>query len=127
MNLIERGRNYGYPVVSNGDHYDGRPIPDHDTRPEFAAPALSWTPVINPAALIFYTGSEFPAWRGNALIASLGAGALVRVAIAGDRAREVERIGLGRRIRSVAQAPEGALYVLEDGPGGRLLKVTAKP
>jgi len=125
LNRIERGRNYGYPIVSNGDHYDGRPIPDHDTRPEFAAPAISWSPVISPAALIFYTGSEFPAWRGQALIASLGANALVRVAIDGDRAREVERIALGRRIRAVGQAPDGALYVLEDGPGGRLLKLTA--
>ena len=127
LNRIERGRNYGYPIVSNGDHYDGRPIPDHDTRPEFAAPVISWTPVISPAALIFYTGSEFPAWRGQALIASLGANALVRVAIDGDRAREVERVALGERIRAVEQGPDGALYVLEDGPGGRLLKLTAKP
>jgi glucose/arabinose dehydrogenase len=129
MNLIVRGANYGYPIVSNGDHYDGRPIPDHDTRPEFAAPAISWTPVISPAALIFYTGSEFPAWRGQALIASLSAGALVRVATDGEQAREVERLALGQRIREVEQGPDGALFVLEDGTapsGGRLLKLTAR-
>jgi glucose/arabinose dehydrogenase len=129
LNRIVRGKNYGYPIVSNGDHYDGKPIPDHDTRPEFAAPALSWTPVISPAALIFYTGSEFPAWRGQALIASLGANALVRVAIDGASAREVERIALGQRIREVEQGPDGAVYVLEDGvapAGGRLLKLTAR-
>ena len=129
LNRIARGANYGYPIVSNGDHYDGRPIPDHDTRPEFAAPALSWTPVISPAALIFYTGSEFPAWRGHALIASLSAGALVRVEIDGDRAREAERYAMGQRIREVEQGPDGALYLLDDGKapsGGRLLKLTAQ-
>jgi glucose/arabinose dehydrogenase len=125
LNLVVRGSNYGYPIVSNGDHYDGRPIPDHDTKPEFAAPAISWTPVISPAALIFYTGSEFPAWRGNALIASLSANALVRVAVDGQDAREVERLALGHRIREVEQGPDGAIWVLEDGSGGRLLKLTA--
>lgn len=129
LNRIVRGANYGYPIVSNGDHYDGRPIPDHDTRPEFAAPALSWTPVISPAALIFYTGGEFPTWRGNALIASLSAGALVRVEIDGEKAREAARYALGQRIREVEQGPDGALYLLEDGKapsGGRLLKLTAQ-
>jgi glucose/arabinose dehydrogenase len=126
LNLVARGANYGYPIVSNGDHYDGKPIPDHDTRPEFAAPAISWTPVISPAALIFYSGSEFPAWRGNALIASLSALGLVRVAIDGDRARELERYALDRRIRDVAQGPDGAIWVLEDGAGGRLLVLKAR-
>jgi glucose/arabinose dehydrogenase len=128
LNLVVRGSNYGYPIVSNGDHYDGRPIPDHDTRPEFAAPAISWTPVISPAALIFYTGSEFPAWRGNALLAGLSANALVRVEVDGQKAREVERLALGQRIRDVEQGPDGAIWVLEDGAppsGGRLLKLTA--
>jgi glucose/arabinose dehydrogenase len=128
LNLVVRGANYGYPIVSNGDHYDGRAIPDHDTRPEFAAPAISWTPVISPAALIFYRGGEFPSWRGHALIAGLSANALVRVEIAGSQAREVERLALGQRIREVEQGPDGALWVLEDGKapsGGRLLKLTA--
>src|SRR5262245_22783271 len=60
LNRVERGANYGYPIVSNGDHYDGRRIPDHDTRPEFKAPAVWWTPVISPSDLIFYSGDEFP-------------------------------------------------------------------
>ncbi len=129
LNLLVRGSNYGYPIVSNGDHYDGRPIPDHDTRPEFAAPAVSWTPVISPAALIFYTGSEFAAWRGNALIAGLSANALVRVEVAGQKTREVERLALGQRIREVEQGPDGAVWLLEDGEapsGGRLLRMTAR-
>ena len=127
LNLVVRGANYGYPIVSNGDHYDGRPIPNHDTRPEFAAPAVSWTPVISPADLIFYSGSAFPAWRGNALIASLSSQALVRVEIDGEKAREVERFAMGRRIREVEQGPDGAIWLLEDGAGdsgGRLLKLT---
>lgn len=129
MNLIQRGANYGYPIVSNGDHYNGRPIPDHDTRPEFAKPAISWTPVISPGDLMFYRGNLFPAWRGNALIAGLSSQAIIRVEIEGETAREVERYKMGQRIRAVAEGPDGALWVLEDqrrGGSGRLLKLTPK-
>jgi glucose/arabinose dehydrogenase len=127
FNLIEEGRNYGYPIVSNGDHYDGTPIPDHDTRPEFAAPKISWTPVISPSSLIFYSGSMFPQWRGSALIGGLSSKALVRVAVEGDTAREAERWDMGERIREVEQGPDGSVYLLEDeadGSGGRLLQLT---
>ncbi len=127
FNRIERGSNYGYPIVSNGEHYDGRPIPDHDTRPEFNAPELFWTPVISPSSLIFYSGNLFRAWRGSALIGALSGKALVRVAIDGDTAREVERWPMEQRIREVEQAPDGSIYLLEDtsdGGGGRLLRLT---
>ncbi len=129
LNLIERGANYGYPVVSNGDHYDGREIPDHDARPEFRAPALWWTPVVSPGNLIVYRGALFEGWQGNALIAGLSARAIVRVALDGAEAREVGRYDMGARIRSVVEGPGGALWVLEDERGdsaGRLLKVTPK-
>jgi aldose sugar dehydrogenase len=129
LNHLERGSNYGYPLVSDGDHYDGRVIPDHRTRPEFNAPEIVWTPVISPSSMIFYSGSDFPAWRGSALIGGLSSQGLVRVAINGNSAREVERIPLGARIREVEQGPEGALYVLEDernGSQGRLLRLTAR-
>ena len=129
LNLIRRGANYGYPVVSNGDHYDGRAIPDHETRPEFQAPAVTWTPVISPGKLMFYRGTLFPDWRGDALIAGLSAAAIVRVELDGERAREVERYVMGARIRAVVEGPDGALWVLEDesnGNGGRLLKLTPK-
>jgi aldose sugar dehydrogenase len=129
LNLIKRGANYGYPVVSNGDHYDDRAIPDHDTRPEFQAPAVTWTPVISPGKLMFYRGALFPDWRGDALIAGLSAKAIIRVELDGERAREVERYDMGARIRTVAEGPDGALWVLEDernGSGGRLLKLTPK-
>lgn len=129
LNRVIRGQNYGYPVVSNGDHYDGREIPDHDTRPEFEEPKVWWTPVISPGDMIFYDGNEFPEWRGNALIAGLSSRALVRIELEGDGASEAERYDMGARIRSVAQGPNGALWVLEDergGSEGRLLKLTRK-
>jgi glucose/arabinose dehydrogenase len=99
FNLIERGTNYGYPVVSNGNHYDGKDIPDHDTRPEFNAPEITFHEV-SPAGLAFYTGTLFPAWRGNAF--------------------------MGGRIREVEAGPDGAIWVLEDGgrgSEGRLLRL----
>ncbi|MCP5475758.1 MAG: PQQ-dependent sugar dehydrogenase [Rhodanobacteraceae bacterium] len=126
LNRVVRGANYGYPIVSNGDHYDGRDIPDHDTRPEFSAPAISWTPVISPGDVIFYTGNQFPAWNGNALAAGLSSKSLVRIQIDGESAREVERFDMGQRIREVEQGPDGAIYLLEDGANARLLKLTPK-
>jgi len=124
LNLIERGKNYGYPIVSNGDHYDGRPIPDHPTRPEFAAPKIWWTPVISPGDFILYSGSMFPEWRGDALIAGLSSQALVHVDVDGAEAREVERWPMGQRIREVEEGPDGSVYLLEDGGNGRLLRLT---
>lgn len=126
--IVPRG-NYGYPVVSNGDHYDGREIPDHDTRPEFIKPAIWWTPVISPGNLTVYRGSLFADWRGDALAAGLSSRAIVRIELDGDSAREVERYPMGARIRSVVEGPDGALWVLEDDLGeskGRLLKLTPK-
>ncbi|UVO55511.1 PQQ-dependent sugar dehydrogenase [Sphingomonas sp. SUN039] len=127
LNLILPGKNYGYPIVSNGDHYDGRNIPDHPTRPEFEAPKVSWNPVISPGGLIFYSGKLFPAWKGSAFIGGLSSQALVRISFDGEKAREAERFDMGKRIREVEQGPDGALYVLEDGAGGRLLRLTPKP
>ncbi|MGB5738494.1 MAG: PQQ-dependent sugar dehydrogenase [Woeseia sp.] len=124
LNLVRRGNNYGYPIVSNGDHYGGGNIPDHDTRPEFAAPAAWWTPVISPSSLMFYDGALFPEWRGDALIGGLSSQALIRVELDGESAREVERYAMGKRIRAVVQGPDGAVWLLEDGSGGRLLKLT---
>lgn len=127
LNLIRKGANYGYPVVSNGDHYDGRPIPDHPTRPEFQAPVITWTPVISPAGFVIYDGAMFPAWKGSGFIGGLSSKGVVRVAFDGTGAREAERFDLGTRIREVEQGPDGALWLLEDGmrgANGRLLKLT---
>lgn len=130
LNLIKRGVNYGYPIVSNGDHYDGRKIPDHDTHPEFQKPALWWNPVISPGCLTIYRGRLFPGWRGDALVAGLSSKAIVRIDLDGERAREIARYDMGTRIRSVVEGSDGALWVLEDesrgGGNGRLLKLTPK-
>lgn len=123
LNLVERGINYGWPVVSYGDNYDGSPIPDHPTRPEFREPAISWNPVIAPGNFIFYSGKLWPEWRGNAIAAGLGSQALVRVAIDGMKGTEAARYAMGRRLRDVAEGPDGSLWVAEDGPNGRLLQL----
>ncbi|WP_045682966.1 PQQ-dependent sugar dehydrogenase [Martelella endophytica] len=125
FNRIVSGENYGWPEVSNGREYSGAPIPDHETRPEFAAPAVYWTPVIAPAGLTFYEGSMFPEWYGSALIGALKSMALVRVEIGqGDAADEAERWDMGARIRDVAVAPDGAVWVIEDADPGRLRRLT---
>ena len=123
LNLGARGGNYGYPIVSNGNHYDGRPIPDHATRPEFIAPAVTWTPVISPSSMVFYDGEVFPEWQGSAFIGGLSSQALVRIGFDDADAREVERFNMENRIREVEQGPEGGLWLLEDGKDGRLLKL----
>lgn len=126
LNLIVRGQNYGYPEVSNGDHYDGREIPDHDTRPEFAAPAAYWVPAISPAGLDIYYGGLFPDWNGHAFIGGLSSKALIRVELdeEGTTAAEGGRYSWDKRIREVEEGPDGAIYVLEDEAGGRLIRLT---
>lgn len=128
LNLVQRGANYGYPIVSNGNHYDGRDIPDHDTRPEFAAPAVTWGEVISPGGLLIYSGRAFPDWQGDAFLGGLSSKALVRVEFDGSAAREAARYDMGARIREVEQGPQGDLWLLEDGADGsqgRLLRLSA--
>src|SRR3546814_3749123 len=103
FNLIVKGKNHGWPAVSEGRHYGGTPIPNHATRPDFVPPKVSWNPVISPAGLVIYSGDLFPKWKGSALIGGLSSQALVRVAITGDSAREAERFDMGHRIREVEQ------------------------
>ena len=123
LNLIEAGKNYGWPVVSNGNNYNGGIIPNHNTRPEFEAPKAYWVPSIAPSGLVIYSGKMFPKFNGNAFIGGLVSRALIRVEINGGTAKEAERFEWGKRIREVEQAPDGALYVLEDKEGGRLLRL----
>jgi glucose/arabinose dehydrogenase len=124
LNRVVRGENFGYPVVSNGDHYSGKDIPDHDTRPEFAAPAITWTPVISPGDFMVYDGDLFSDWKGDGFAAGLSSESLVRIEFDGETAREAERFDMGRRMRAVAQGPDGAIWMLEDKAGGRLLRLT---
>lgn len=124
FNLTVAGDNYGWPVVSWGNHYSGLDIADHDTRPEFHPPEVYWVPTIAPSGLIIYNGTMFKNWYGNAIIGGLASKSLIRVKISGDTAREIERFAMGKRIREVEQGPDGAIWVLEDKQGGRLLKLT---
>jgi len=129
LNRIVRGQNYGYPIVSNGDHYDGREMPDHGTRPEFTAPVISWTPVISPGDLMIYGGDLFNDWRGDAFAAGLSSQAIIHIRLDGEEANEIGRYDMGARIRSVEEAPDGGIWVLEDERGdsqGRLLKLTPR-
>jgi aldose sugar dehydrogenase len=129
VNLILPGKNYGYPIVSNGDHYGGRDIPDHKTRPEFEAPKVSWNPVISPGGLIVYSGKLFPQWAGDLFIGGLSSEALVRVDVSGTSAAKGDQWPMGARIREVEEGPDGAIWLLEDGgqgSQGRLLKLTPK-
>ena len=123
LDLVERGANYGWPLVSEGGHYSGRPIPGHATRPEFSAPKIAWTPVISPSSLLVYSGRRYPGWAGNAFIGGLSSKALVRVELDGHSAREAARYDMGQRIRAVEQAPDGLLWLLEDGKDARLLEL----
>ena len=128
LNIVEKGENYGWPVVSNGINYDGSAIPDHATHPEFKAPEAYWVPVISPSSLVIYSGDMFRGWKGDAFLGGLSSQALIRVSLDeqtdGTRAAEAERFAMGARIREVEQGPDGALWLLEDGAGGRLLRVT---
>ncbi len=126
LNLILPGRNYGWPIVSDGSNYDGSLIPDHVTRPDLEAPKLSWNPVIAPAGLIIYSGNLFPQWRGDAFMGGLASQALIRVDLDGTTARKAEQWNMGARIREVEQGPDGVIWILEDGgsSAGRLIKLT---
>lgn len=123
LNLVKPGQNYGWPLVSHGDHYSGKAIPRPATRPDLADAAVHWNPVIGPGGMIFYSGKMWPEWKGQALIAGMVSQGLVRVAITGESASEAARIPMGTRIRAVAEAADGSLLVLEDGKPGRLLRI----
>ena len=124
LNLIVEGRNYGYPRVSNGTNYNGVDIPDHKPGDGFEPPKAWWNPSISPADLLIYTCAMFPEWRGDALIPALSGEALIHVRIRGDQASKADQWDMRHRIRAVDQGPDGAVYLLEDGPGARLLRLT---
>lgn len=127
LNVIEKGGNYGWPVVNEGVNYDGSPIPLHATRPEFVRFVRSWTPVISPGSLMFYTGAQFPQWRGNALIGGLSSQAIIRLTIEGDQVTAEEVIPMGRRIRNLLQARDGSLLAISESPNAELLRLTPAP
>ncbi|GAA0661837.1 glucose/arabinose dehydrogenase [Sphingomonas insulae] len=126
FNLIEAGKNYGWPRVSEGDNYDGSKIPRHSTNTAYTAPLVSWTPVIAPGGMIQYRGTAFAGWTGDFLLAGLAQQGIVRVRVAGNTASEVARINLGARTREVEEGPNGSLWVLRDGDGGALVELTPR-
>lgn len=126
FNLIEAGRNYGWPRVSEGDNYDGSKIPRHSTNTAYTAPLVSWTPVIAPGGMIQYRGTAFAGWAGDFLLAGLAQQGIVRVRVSGNTASEIARINLGARTREVEEGPNGSLWVLRDGDGGALVELTPR-
>ena len=124
LNLIVGGKNYGWPIVSEGNHYSGVKIPNHETRSEFIVPKLYWVPTVAPSGLIFYEGDEFSEWKGDAFIGGLKSKALVRIGFNNEQPFEAERFSWSKRVREVEMDHDGAIWVLEDGPGGRLIRFT---
>jgi glucose/arabinose dehydrogenase len=124
LNIPQAGANYGWPVVSWGNHYTGEDIPDPPTHPEFADAIYHWNPVISPSGITFYTANAIPAWKGNLLIAGLSEQAIVRLTLDGEKVVGEERIPMGARIRDVAQGPDGAVYALTDEGNGEILRLT---
>jgi len=127
LNLVEPGRNFGWPLVSYGKNYNGVPIPSPDTRPDLAKPVIYWVPVIAPGNLMFYKGSVFPQWNGSALVSGLASKMLLRLTFDGKGgAQTAERWDVGHRIRDVEVAPDGSLWMIEDAKPGALYHVTPK-
>lgn len=126
LNLVQRGKDYGWPTIGYGEEYSGKPIHASTQAPGMEQPVYYWDPVIAPSGLVFYSGDLFPEWRGNFLIGGLASEALIRLVMRGDRVVGEERLLTDRheRIREVAQGPEGAIYLLTDAEDGKLLKVT---
>lgn len=124
VNIAKAGKNYGWPLVSWGDHYDGRDIPDPPTRPEFEGSLHVWKPSIAPSGMAFYAGALFPDWRGSLLAGALVGQGVVRLTLEGERVTGEERIRLGARIRDVKIGPDGAVYALTDEGNGKLLRLS---
>jgi glucose/arabinose dehydrogenase len=128
LNLIEAGKNYGWPVIGYGEEYSGARIHETTQAPGMEQPVYYWDPVISPGALMIYSGDLIPEWKGNFFVAGLSSRALVRLVLDHDRVRGEERLLTDRnaRIREVVQGPDGALYLLTDEADGQLLQLSPK-
>jgi glucose/arabinose dehydrogenase len=126
LNLIERGKDYGWPTIGYGEEYSGSAIHESPQAPGLEQPVYYWDPVISPGALLIYSGKLFPEWKGNFLIAGLSSQAITRLVLEGDRVVGEERLLTDReaRLRDVIEGPDGAVYVLTDGDEGKLLKLS---
>src|SRR5579872_1628828 len=129
INAVDKGKNYGFPVIGYGRDYSGKPINgDKTAQAGLEQPIYFWTPDIAPAGIGFYEGALFPAWKGDLFVSSMLGKAVVRLVLNGDRVVAEERLltDLNTRIRGVMEGPDGALYVLTDGNGGKILRLTPK-
>jgi glucose/arabinose dehydrogenase len=127
LNLIERGKDYGWPTIGYGEEYSGERIHDQTQAERLTQPVYYWDPVISPSGLTIYSGDVFAEWKGNFLIGGLSSRALVRLVLENDRVVGEERLltDLNARIREVVQGPDGAVYLLTDERDGKILKLTA--
>jgi glucose/arabinose dehydrogenase len=129
LNLIEKGKNYGWPLVTFGEEYSGDPIANSvTTRSGFVDPVYYWDPVIAPSGMEVYTGDAFPAWKGSLFIGALREQRLVRLELKNNRVTGEEHLlaDRGQRIRDVRQGPDGALYVVTDESNGQLWKIAPR-
>lgn len=128
LNLIEPGKNYGWPLVSYAKNYNGVPIPSPDTRADLTKPVIYWTPVIAPGNFMFYKavkGGPFQQWNGNGFVSGMATMALVRIVFDGKGgATPVQRWEMGHRIRDIEEAPDGTLWAIEDARPGGLFHLT---
>ena len=129
INRVEKGKNYGFPVIGYGREYTGKPINGDKTAQDgMEQPVYFWTPDIAPAGIAFYTGTLFPAWRGDLFVSALAGRSLIRLALKNEKVVGEERLltDMKTRIRGVNEGPDGALYVMTDGPTGKILKLVPK-
>jgi aldose sugar dehydrogenase len=129
LNLIEKGRNYGWPLVAYGEEYSGAPIRGAETaRSGFESPVYYWDPVIAPSGAQFYSGDAFPDWRGNLFVGGLEDTRLVRLILENNRVTGEEHLlaERGQRVRDVRQGQDGALYIVTDEDNGELWKVAPR-
>ncbi len=126
LNIIRPGANYGWPVISYGHEYSGGPVGEGPAKDGYEQPVYYWDPVISPSSVEFYSGDLFPEWKGNAFVTSLSQQHLVRLVLEGDRVVGEERLlaGLKERMRLVKQAPDGSLFVMTEGPNGKIYRFT---
>jgi glucose/arabinose dehydrogenase len=128
LNLIARGKDYGWPTIGYGEEYSGERIHESPQAAGLEQPVYYWDPVISPGALTIYSGKLFSEWKGSFLIAGLSGQALVRLALDDDRVVGEERLlaERGERVREVVEGPDGGVYLLTDGAGAKLLKLTPR-